>query len=83
MPTDATAARYEAAKLKLRLSEVLHAELERIDTNARRLAAAAGLKEQTVRDILAGMSDPSLSRVLALESALGRPAGWIARKLAK
>lgn len=72
---------YDVAKLKLALSKILWSEIERVGTNLRQLAATAGLKEQTVRDIVSGASDPSLSRVLSIEKALGRPPGWIARQL--
>lgn len=40
-------------------------------TSIRALADAAGLGRGTVADILAGTSDPSLSTMLALVSALG------------
>lgn len=80
MPTD-TAAKIASAKLRLALSQLVWAELERLGLTVYSLAKAAELGVQTVRDITAGASDPSLSRVLALERALGRPPGWIAKQL--
>ena len=71
------------AKLKLALSKLLFAEIERADLTIGALAKASGLSDQTARDIVSGASDPSLSRVLALEKALGRPPGWIARQLSR
>lgn len=81
MKADATAARLGAAKLKLALSELLHAEIERQSTTIHAVALAAGVSDQTVRDVFAGVSLPRLDLVLALEKALDRPAGWIVRSL--
>lgn len=79
---DKTAAKVAQAKLKLSLSELVWSELERLGLTVYSLAHAAGLPVQTVRDITAGLSDPSLSRVMALEKAFGRPPGWVAKQLA-
>lgn len=73
--------RLAAARLKLALSELLHTELGRIGITAYELARRSGLVEQSVRDYLAGASEPSLSKALALERGLGRPPGWLAATL--
>jgi plasmid maintenance system antidote protein VapI len=75
-------ARRDSAAVKLALSDLLWSELERLDITVGGLVSLTGLSDQTVRDIVAGASDPSLSRVLRIERALGRPPGWIARTLA-
>lgn len=80
--TPALDARRESAAVKIALSRLLWSEVERLDITVGRLAALAGLSDQTVRDILAGATDPSLTRVLRIERAIGRPPGWIARALA-
>lgn len=77
MTVKKTAAAIASAKLKIALSKLLWAELERLDIDRGELARRSGLSDQTVRDVLAGMTDPSLSRTLAIERGLGRPAGWI------
>lgn len=76
-----TKERLGSARLKLALSELLHAELVRLDITAYELAKRSGLPQQSARDYLAGATEPSLSRVLALERGLGRPAGWLTATL--
>jgi transcriptional regulator with XRE-family HTH domain len=74
--------RHRAARLKLTLSKLLWAEADRLDLSIADVAARSGLSDQTVRDYFAAASEPSLSRALALDAALGRPAGWLARQVA-
>lgn len=74
--------RHRAARLKLALSRLLRDEIDRLGVTVYELARRSGLPEQSVRDYCAGASEPSLSRALALEAALGRRPGWLARRLA-
>ncbi len=71
----------EAGRVKLALSAALWAELERLDITVYELAKRCGLPDDTVRDYTAGASEPSLSRMLALERGIGRPAGWLAKQV--
>jgi transcriptional regulator with XRE-family HTH domain len=73
----------EAGRVKLALSHVLLAELESQDITVYELAKRAGLPDDTVRDYTAAVSEPSLSRLLAIERGLDRPAGWLAEQVAK
>lgn len=70
-----------SAATKTAISQLLLSELERLGMSLYALAKAAGVGMQTVRAIVGGLSDPSLSRVLAIERGLGRPAGWGAKQL--
>lgn len=81
MPDATTAARLGAAKLKLALSRLLHAEIERLDTTVHAVALAAGVSDQTVRDVFAGASLPRLDLLRAIERAIGRPHGWLSAQL--
>jgi transcriptional regulator with XRE-family HTH domain len=74
--------RHRAARLKLLLSELLWSEAERLDVTIADVARRAGLPQQTVRDYFAAAKEPSASRLLALDAALDRPKGWLARQLA-
>jgi transcriptional regulator with XRE-family HTH domain len=73
--------RHRAARLKLALSALLWSEIEAKGLTVADVAARSKLSDQTVRNYFAGASEPSLSRALALDAALGRPPGWLARRL--
>lgn len=74
--------RQAAAELKRALASLLRSEIRRTELNVYRLAQAAGVPQQTVRDAADGTSLPRVDVLLSLERALGRPAGWMCRRLA-
>lgn len=71
--------RHRAARARLALAAVLHAEIERLDISIHELARRCGLSHQTLRPYFAGEREPGLSRVIAMEHALApeRGPGWL------
>lgn len=75
--------RAAAGRLRLALSRVLWAELEARDRTIPWLARESGLPVQTVRDLLAGATEPRLSAALAVEAVLWpRRPGELSRRVA-
>jgi transcriptional regulator with XRE-family HTH domain len=83
VPTADTPARVRAARLKIALSKLLYAELERAGLTVHAVGVAAGLSDQSVRDVFAGASLPRLDVLIAIEEVLGRPPGWIVAQFRK
>lgn len=71
--------RHRAARARLALSAVLHAEIDRLDITIHEVAKRCGLTHQTIRPYFAGEREPGLSRLIALEHALApeREPGWL------
>lgn len=71
-----------ATTVRAKLGVILAAELERLKLSVSELARRAKLPQQTVHEYIAGNSEPSLSRAMALERAMNRKPGWLSRELA-
>jgi transcriptional regulator with XRE-family HTH domain len=63
--------------LRQAIAATLQAELTRLGLTTYALAKKAKLPEQTVRNYVNATVEPSASRLLALDAALGRKPGWL------
>lgn len=69
--------------IREKLSRILQSELTRLGITVTELARRAELRQSTVYEWTSGKTEPSFSKLIALESALGRKAGWICREIEK